>query len=272
MTLVENPETSRQWVKAFRPWVWLTGVVIWVTALAPPFSTWAHHYQFAQAIQFGLFAFCVPTMLIAGAQWRRLGLSEFDTVQIGPDGAHVEARRFKTIDRVALRRTGPTHQQRSVQVAIVFTALTIFWRVAPVVNFVVRHNWLTLIESLSLVATGALLFSDLIESPPVTPATTRPYRIGISAGVMWSAWVVSYLSAMSHAPWYSVFRHVAGHGLSLATDQQLSAGFTWFISGVVFVPIIFWNLIQWLQSDEDPNEEMGKLLREERTRRFFGTD
>ena len=40
----------------------------------------------------------------------------------------------------------------------------------------------------------------------------------------------------------------------------------WFISGCAFVPVVFWNLIRWLQSEEDPDEELHRLLRQERIR------
>jgi cytochrome c oxidase assembly factor CtaG len=272
VTAVERSVPSREWVSPLRVWIWTAGVVLWILALVPPFSLWASHYQFVQAIQFGIFAFCVPALLIAGAPWRQFGLAEHASIQIGPDGAKDTSQELKRIDHLALYRSSSTHQQWTVAVALVFTALTIFWRVTPVVDFLVNHAWLTVIESLSLVAVGAVLFTDLIESPPLTPGATRPYRISIATGVMWSAWMVAYLGAMSRNSWYHVFRHVAGHGISLSADQQLSAGFMWFISAVVFVPIIFWNIIYWLQSDEDPNAELGKLLREERTRGFFGSD
>jgi hypothetical protein len=39
----------------------------------------------------------------------------------------------------------------------------------------------------------------------------------------------------------------------------------------VFVPIVFWNLIHWLQSEEDPNEEIIKLFRQEKEHGFFGS-
>ncbi len=157
-------------------------------------------------------------------------------------------------------------------VALCYGVLLIFWRVAPVVDALVRYRWLVVVEALTLVIGGVPMFSNLIESPPMKPGTLRPYRIGISAGVMWVAWVVAYLDGMSHTSWYNVFHHTAGQGLSLAADQQLSAAAVWFISGAVFIPLIFWNLIYWLQSEEDPNEELQKMVRQERTRGFFGSD
>ncbi len=263
---------SREWVTPLRLAVAVLGGILWIAFLVPPLSTWAARYEFMESVQFSVFAFAVPALLVSGAQWRRLGLASFDTHLVDADGALVSPREPRLVDRIAIARTKGSHQRRAVFVAIVFGSLTIFWRVAPVVDYLVRHQWLVFVEALSLLAMGVLLFSNLIESPPLKPGTLRPYRIGISAGVMWVAWVVAYLDGMSHSSWYHVFRHVAGQGISLSADQQLSAGFIWFVSAAVFVPIIFWNLVYWLQSEEDPNDELQRLVRDERTRGFFGSD
>jgi hypothetical protein len=46
----------------------------------------------------------------------------------------------------------------------------------------------------------------------------------------------------------------------------------WFISASAFMPIIFANLNRWLQSEEDPDEELYQLVRRDRSRGFFGTN
>ncbi len=56
------------------------------------------------------------------------------------------------------------------------------------------------------------LMVEIVESPPFSPGISRPYRIGVAAVVMWSAWVVAYLAGMSHDSWYTAFHHVAGTG------------------------------------------------------------
>ena len=149
--------------------------------------------------------------------------------------------------------------------------MTLLWRVAPIVNALVHHPWLVPVEAVTLFIPSLLLMVELVESPPLLPGISRPYRIGVSAVVMWTAWVVAYLAGMSHDSWYTAFHHAAGHGISASADQQFSAGFVWLLSASVFVPIVFWNLIHWLQSEEDPNEEIIKLFRQEREHGFFGS-
>ncbi len=263
---------SRSWVEPLRLGLSIVGLVLVVLFLVPPVSTWAGKYQFVESLQFAVFAFAVPALLVSGAQWRRVGLASGESLEVNEDGGQVSPTHPRFIDRVAIERTKGSHQRRAVLVASLFAVLSIFWRVAPVVDFLVRHPWMAWIEALSLILPGMALFSNLIESPPLRPGTLRPYRIGISAGVMWSAWVVAYLDGMSHDSWYHAFHHVAGQGISLSADQQLSAGLIWFVSAAVFIPIVFWNLVYWLQSEEDPSDELQRLVRDERTRGFFGSD
>ncbi len=272
MTAVTPSTQASTGIGQFRIFLAVLGLGLWVAFLAPPLATWAGRYEFVQAIQYAVFAFAVPALWVTGAQWHRVGLASKEGLLVGPDGTRLSSATSRYVDRVAVNRASTAHQQRAVMAALVFSGLSILWRVAPVVDFLVRHPWMAVIESLSLVGAGLALFSDLVESPPMRPGATRPYRICIAAGVMWTAWVVAYLDGMSHTSWYHAFHHVAGQGVSLSADQQLSAGLIWLISGAVFVPIIFWNLVYWLQSEEDPNEELGRLLREERTRGFFGTN
>jgi cytochrome c oxidase assembly factor CtaG len=271
VTTEVDSRAENAWIGPFRRFVFWTGVVLWLIFLVPPISTWSLRYEYVQAIQFTIFAYVAPVLLISGAQWRVFGLSIGEDVRLGPDGG-VAASSARLIDRMSLSRLSRSFQRRSVLIAGLFIALTIFWRTAPAVNALVRTPWLVVLESLSLVALGSLMFTHLVESPPLQPGATRPYRICMATAIMWAAWVVAYLDGMSNTSWYNAFHHVAGRGVSLAADQQLSAGAVWFITAGVFIPIIFWNLIHWLQSEEDPNAELVKLIREERSRGFFGTN
>jgi cytochrome c oxidase assembly factor CtaG len=256
----------------FRGLLTVLGLLLLLVFLTPPMTDWSIKYGFVQAIQFAVFAMLVPALLVAGSPWRRLGLASRSPYQFDPDGALIAPSRPLLVDRIALARARRKGNNRAVAEVLTFIALTIFWRSAPIADALVRHPWLEIVEATTLLIAGVVLFLDLVESPPVSPATARPYRIGMTAAAMWTVWVVAYLQAMSHDSWYTAFHHVAGRGLSLSADQQLTAGFMWLLSASAFLPIIFWNLIHWLQSEEDPDEELYRLVRHDRTRGFFGTN
>ncbi len=81
---------------------------------------------------------------------------------------------------------------------------------------------------------------------------------------MWIVWVLAYLGAMAGNSWYPSFVHVAVRRISLASDQQLSTGFMWLMAAVAFLPVLFWNLIHWLQSQEDPDDELIRMIRKDK--------
>lgn len=151
----------------------------------------------------------------------------------------------------------------------VFVALEIFWRVAPVVDHVSVHLAGQLLESVTLAASGMALFLAVVESPPLHPGTKPVFRIFMCAASMWVVWIIGYMDGMSGSGWYHVFHHVAGV-LSLEADKQFSTGVLWIASAVTFIPVVFWNMMHWLQSEATPDEEMYDLMREEKSRGFFG--
>jgi cytochrome c oxidase assembly factor CtaG len=147
-----------------------------------------------------------------------------------------------------------------------FLGAVIFWRTPLSVDALARHPWLLAAEAVTLVAAGVGLWLELVESPPLTPRLSRPNRVALAAVSMWTIWILAYLVGLSHGPWYPGYAHQPGRGLSLSADQQLTTGTMWFVSGCAFVPVVFWNLIRWLQTEEDPDQELHHLVRLERTR------
>jgi len=244
--------------------------VLWVAFSAPPLLTWARRYEFVQALQYCFFAFWIPVLITVGAPLRFLGPTlavDSKESALAPSSSP----RSGLLASLVLARSRVDSQRRAIVVGFVFVFLEIFWRMSGVVDVSVQHPWLLVVESLTLVSVGVAFMSDLVESPPLRPGTTRPFRIGASAIAMWTVWVVAYLNGMSGHSWYSVFHYVAGRGISQVADHQLSTASMLVITGSVFVPIVFWNLMHWLQAEENPDDELYHLVRQERKLGFFGS-
>jgi cytochrome c oxidase assembly factor CtaG len=258
-------------------------VVLFVLCLVPPLATEARRYEFVEAIQYSMLGVVIPALVAIGAPWRRLGLasrSEATTEETeateateaeslapsGLPGTASAASRLLPVDQLARGRRRHPEALRSASFFALYLAGAILWRIPASVNALIRHPWLLAVEAVTLVAVGTGLWLELVESPPLVPRLSRPHRIALAAVSMWAVWILAYLVGLSHASWYHAFVHHAGTGLSLSADQQLSTGVMWFISGCAFIPVVFWNLIQWLQSEEDPDEELHHLLRQERIR------
>ena len=260
--------------RAFRDVVLGLALVLLVLCLVPPLATQARRYEFAEAIQYSILGVVIPALVAVGAPWRRLGLATRNPTVTEAEGLPPaagapdasSAAGLGPVDRLARGRRRHPEALRSASFFILYLAGAILWRIPATVDALIRHPWLLVVEAVTLVALGTGLWLELVESPPLVPRLSRPHRVALAAVSMWAIWVLAYLVGLSHASWYHAFTHHAGTGLSLSADQQLSTGMMWFISGCAFIPVVFWNLIQWLQSEEDPDEELHHLLRVERLR------
>ena len=249
-----------------------TALVLWVLVLTPPVLALSGEYEFVQSTQFCLFAIVIPSLLVVSGPWRWFDLASLDEPFVDDDGRPINATPPRPLDRWVRGRASRKGYRRAVALLLIFMAQTILWRSAPVVDALIRHPWLSIVESITLVIGGAFFWLELVESAPFRPTTARPYRIGVAAIAMWTVWVIAYLMAMAQNTWYTGFRHVSGRLFSLAVDQQVTTALMWFLTACAFLPIIFSNLNRWLQSEDDPDEELYQLVRRDPSRGFFGTN
>lgn len=242
-----------------RHWVAFAVLVLAVLAVVPPLSSWARHTEVLESLQFSILAVVVPSLLVVGAPWRLLGLAT-----PAPDAGGPRAPR--AFDRLADGRRRHPQLLRSLGFLAVDLAVVVAWQTPGAVDGLVRHGWLVVPEALSLVAAGIGLWLECVESPPVAPRLPRPQRALVAALAMWAMWAMAYMVGLSRTSWYQGFTHRAGHGLSAAADQQFSSAVLWAVAAAAFLPVIFYNVVTWLRSDEDPDDELYRLIKDERRR------
>ena len=79
----------------------------------------------------------------------------------------------------------------------------------------------------------------------------RPLRGLMAAVAMWTIWTVAYLAGFSSTSWYPAFHHLAGRGLSARSQSAVRDGSFVARGGPdSFMPVVFWNLLAWLRSEE----------------------
>lgn len=225
----------------------MVAVVLLVGWLVPPVMGWARRYEWVEALQFSVFALVVPGLLVAAAPWDRIGLAGWAA------RLSVGRQRHRDVVRV-LAWAAPA------------PLAWIAWRLPPAVNAVVRSPGLMVLEAASLLVVGVALWLECVESPPLVPRAIRPIRLATAAVAMWVDWILAYLVGFSRSNWYVAFHHVPGHGFSLIADQQLSTGTMWGVASVVIVPFILAGLVRWLRGEEDPDDELRRLIRRQRAR------
>jgi cytochrome c oxidase assembly factor CtaG len=148
---------------------------------------------------------------------------------------------------------------------VVFFGVCLVWRLPPAVDALARHPLLAAAELVTLLAAGIGLWLELVASPPLAPRLPNPHRATIAALAMWSTWAVAYaLGFANHAVFHGY--DAAGSGLSAVADQQITVGLVWAVSAFCFVPVIFVTMLSWLKDNDDPDEELQRLARDERQR------
>ncbi len=222
-----------------------------VAVLTPPVARWAHSYEWVETLQFANLGIVAPALLAAGAGWRSVGLGPF-------------------VEYLARMRRRHHEPWRTAVFVGIELAAFVMWRVPVTVDWLAGSSWRALVEALVLLPAGVGFWLECIESPPLSPRTTRPVRIAAAAIAMWTIWVLAYLVGLSHVAWYRAYPHPAGAGLSLAADQQVTTGVLWFVSACTFIPVIFWNLVLWLHSEEDPDQELYRIAKLEHRRNADG--
>jgi cytochrome c oxidase assembly factor CtaG len=230
----------------------LAGLLV-VAVLVPPIAIEARRIEYVAAIQFSLLAFALPALVAVGAPWRALSLARRT-----PDD------RLRPVDRLAARRLRHRELVWSLIPIACGVAVVVAWRVPAVVTLAVRHQWMSPLEALSLLVFGLGLWLELVMSPPLVQRSGYLRRAVLAGLIMWAFWILAYWTGLSTHDVYRSFPHVAG-GLSAAADQQIASAVLWFGAAVAFIPVVFWNALQWLQS-EDPDLELLVLARQERRR------
>jgi cytochrome c oxidase assembly factor CtaG len=233
----------------------MTAAVVAVLALVPPLATEARRTEYAAALQFSLFAIAIPALVALGAPWRLLRLA----------GTDAPSDRPRLADRLADHR----RRHRELPWSLAFLAadlgVAIAWHAPGPVSALGAHGWLEVVEGATLLAFGLGLWLELVSSPPFEPRSGHLRRVVLAAFSMWAFWILAYVTGLSNRGFYHNFHHAAG-ALSAAADQQISSVVLWFAAAAAFIPVIFWNALTWLQSEEDPDTELQTLARAERRR------
>jgi cytochrome c oxidase assembly factor CtaG len=248
-------ERPRWPAASWREWSLGAGAVVAVVALVPPLSDVARRAEYAAALQFSLLAIVLPALVAVGAPWRLVGLAG----GAGPDGHP------RLLDRVADRRRRHRELPRSLAFIACDLAVVVAWHSPGAVDAVARHAWLAPFEGVCLLVFGVGLWLEIVSSPPLDPRSGPLRRAVLSAFAMWSFWIIAYQLGLSNDDIYRTFHHVVGN-LSSGADQQIASAVLWFVASVTFVPVIFWNALAWLKSEEDPDIELQALTRSERRR------
>ena len=245
----------RERAERWRLWCLGGALAVVLVTLVPPLARLARDSEYGEAIQFSFLAIVLPALVALGAPWRLLGLA----------GAGPPEQSLRVADRVADHR----RRHRELRWSVAFVAgdlcVVVALHLPRAVSAVARHGWLVPLEVVVLAVFGLGLWLELVPSPPLVPRSGYLRRAVLAAFAMWAFWTLAYVVGLSTHDFYRNFHHFAG-GLSAAADGQIASAVLWFFAAAAFAPVIFWNALMWLKTDEDPDAELLTLARAERRR------
>jgi cytochrome c oxidase assembly factor CtaG len=124
-----------------------------------------------------------------------------------------------------------------------------FWHVPGPYGWAFNHEWVHAIEHASFLFTGCLFWWVVFQ-----PAGRR--RLGYGAAVLYVAALAAVMGVFaavltfSRAPWYSEHLHrAAAWGLTALEDQQLAGLIMWIPASLVYLAVIAYCFVQWLDTD-----------------------
>lgn len=237
-----------------RHWLVAAAAAVVLVSLLPPVGDYARRYIFAESLQFALFALVVPALAVLGAPWRLARLSHGDSA----DAPYRVAGHGGPADRLAMSRHRHPAFVRAAAFLAVFAGASIAWRLPVVVDALARQPGLAAAEMITLLAAGAGLWLELVQSPPLAPRLPGPQRAAVAALAMWTIWILAYVLGFSHAAWYHAYAH--GSGLSPVADQETATITLWAVAAACFVPVVYATMMAWLKDSDDPDDELRQVV------------
>lgn len=257
----EQNASARSALLGRRQWFAAAGLALVLASLLPPLGMLARHHIWAESIQFCVFAMVGPVLIVLGAPWRLLRLSRAENA--GQAGVPVSAE--GPADRLAAQRRQQTSFPRAAIFLVAFMAVSLAWRLPPVMDALARQPLLVLPEMVTLLAAGTGLWLELVDSPPLAPRLPHPQRAAVAALSMWFTWAVAYALGFASHPVLHAYSG-AGRGLSIIADQEITVAMVWAVAGFCFVPVVIFTMGRWLTHSEDPDEEFQRVVRDQANR------
>ena len=131
------------------------------------------------------------------------------------------------------------------------------WHVPAVYDFALRHEGVHVLEHLTFIVFGILLWIQVLESPPLRPRlplSTRVYYVLVFDVV---CWILSLELAFASTPLYPAYAHLARRpgGISALADQQLAGGVMLGLGSLAATLYVFWGLYRWLGAPRESSPD-----------------
>ena len=221
----------------------IAGLVTITVALSSPVDSAADTLLWVHMIQHVLLLLVAPPLLVLGAPWMPLWL-----------GLPLRVRR--PLARAVLR-SRPASPLRAAVVAIAtpigafvaFNVNLLLWHVPALYDLTLRNQAVHDLEHTLFVATGILLWAQLLPSWPLHRRLDFAGRLVYTLLASLPSWLLAVVMAFYPSPLYAVYADLSSRpgGISALGDQRLAAGVMWVPGSMPFALAILFDVYRLLE-------------------------
>ncbi len=220
-------------------------LAVTVVALKGPIDSLAPRLLWVHMLQHVLLiAFAAPLIVLAApwmSIWRPLPLG-LRRALAGTVARSAVLAPLRALARV-LGRPAPAW--------IAFNADLLFWHVPFAYDLTLRSEPVHVLEHVTFLLFGVLLWAQLIDSPPLRAPLSSIARVYCCASSMVPGWLLSLVLAFAAHPLYPAYARVIDRpeGISALSDQQIAGGVMLGLGSLAGTVYVFLGLHRWLGED-----------------------
>jgi cytochrome c oxidase assembly factor CtaG len=219
------------------------GIGALVLALASPLAALDDELFWAHMAQHVLLLVGAPPLLLLGRPWPTVWRSiPLPFRRAAVHGVlRFASRRWVKAAWVVL--TAP------VFALLLFLGTLAVWHLPVLFDATLRSPAVHILEHVTFFAGGLLLWSHLVDSPPVRSRLGYPARALYATVATGAGWLLAIVIALASEPLYEGYESLASRpgSISALADQHLAAGIMWVPGSLPFTIAILFFASWWLE-------------------------
>jgi putative membrane protein len=222
------------------------GIGALLLALSSPLAVFDDELFWVHMTQHILLLVVAPPLLLLGRPWPTI----WRTFPLPVRRAAVhgvvrlaERRWARAVWRIA---TAP------MTALLAFVGTLAVWHLPVLWDATLGSEAVHVLEHVMFFGSGILLWSQLVDSPPLRSGLGYPARALHATIAMGASWLLAIVIALGSEPLYEGYARLASRpgGISAQADEQLAAGIMWVPGSIPFGVAILLYAYRWLELEE----------------------
>jgi putative membrane protein len=220
----------------FRAAAFYGGLLVLAVAICSPLDYWSDSYLFDHMIQHILLVFAAPPLLVMGAPWLTLRRGLPAPARRGLARATQGARRHQRLVGAGRVLSHP------LTALVGFNAVMVGWHYPAAFDLAARNQFVHIwVEHTSFIVLSVMLWSQILESPPLRPRWSPLGRAGIAFTTNVVMVGIAITLVLFSRELYPFYAHHTAQLFSQYSDQQIAGSALWICGEFSLAPAIYWN-------------------------------